>query len=107
VSGDEVLFLRRVVNRPDLYPIAQAIKYAEAHDYRAVRAYCRSANIARALARNAEPSIYAEALTVTRLGPSKRRVAFGSETVYHFEVERGIAGWEISRFCMTHDGSAR
>lgn len=103
VSRDEVRFRSRVVNRPDLYPIAQAIKHAKAHDYRAVRAYCRSADIARALVRLADPSMYADTLNVTRLSSSRRRVELGLGTKYHIEVERRPAGWVISRFRVIRD----
>jgi hypothetical protein len=103
VSHDDVRFRSRVVNRPELYTIAQAIKYAEAHEYRAVRAYCRTAGIARAIMTPADPEIYADPLNVTRLSSSKVRIELGFWTVYHFEVEREPAGWVIGRFRVTHD----
>jgi len=103
VSSDLVRFRNRVVNRPDLYPVAQAIKYAEAHEYRAVRAYCRTDAIARALIRLADPAIYPDELKVTPLSSSKAKIEFGFGPEYHFEVVREHGGWVISRFRVIDD----
>jgi hypothetical protein len=43
LSGDDVKFISRVYNRPDLLPVAKAIEYAQQHDYAALLAYCGSA----------------------------------------------------------------
>jgi hypothetical protein len=59
VSGDPVRFKGRVTNRPDLVPIALAIKHAQGHEYRAVLAYCRSAEIANRIVRDVPPFIFA------------------------------------------------
>ena len=99
VSSDAVRFRNRVVNRPDLYPIAQAITHAEAHEYRAVRAYCRTAAIATAIMTLADRATSADPLNVTRITSSRTRVEFGA---FHFEVERERAGWVISRFRVVH-----
>jgi len=86
-----------------LYPIAQAIKHAEAHEYHAVRAYCRADAVARTLVTLADPAIYADELKVTRLSSSKARIEFGFGTEYDFEVLRARGGWVISRFRVVHD----
>jgi hypothetical protein len=98
VSGDRVRFQSRVTNRPDLLPIAAVIKHAQAHEYRAVLAYCRSASIARQIVAAIPEFIFANTLKVTRLGAGKERVEFGFPDVYRFDVERGRPRWEITRF---------
>jgi hypothetical protein len=42
LSHDDVRFVSRAVNRPDLLPIAKALEYVSKHDYPAVLAYCAS-----------------------------------------------------------------
>jgi hypothetical protein len=98
VSGDHVLFKGRATNRPDLVPIAHAIKHAQAHEYRAVLAYCRSAEIANRIVRDVPPYIFAETLTVKSLGPGKETVEFGADHVFRFDVERVNGGWTITKF---------
>jgi len=70
VSGDRVRFQSRVTNRPDLLPIAAAIKHAQAHEYRAVLAYCRSASIARQIVGGIPEFIFAD--TFRRSGGALR-----------------------------------
>lgn len=102
VSGDLVRFRRRVTNRPDLVPVAEAIKHAQAHEYRAVLAYCRSAAVALRIVRETPAFIFADTLKVIRLSDGNERVEFGLDDVYRFEVERGNSGWTITQFRVEH-----
>jgi hypothetical protein len=102
LSGDWVQFKRRVTNRPDLVPIAAAIDRAQAHEYREVLAYCLSSGVAARILREIPASLFADTLTVTRLGATKERVEFGWDATYRFEVQRRGATWTISRFQIWH-----
>jgi hypothetical protein len=97
VSDDDVRFRSRSYNRRDLLPIAKALEYAEKRDYPAVRAYCATAQVARALVREIPPFFSAEQLQVTRIGSDRERVSFGSGSS-QFEVARREGRWVVTRF---------
>jgi hypothetical protein len=99
ISRDRVRFLDRVNNRPDLVPIAKAIEYGQAHDYRAVRAYCNTPEVAEKIARNVPPFVFAGAgLKVTRITPLKERVEIGDDKVFQFDIEKRGADWLVLSF---------
>ncbi len=99
ISGDRVQFAGRLVNRPDLLPVAKAIEHAQAHDYPAVRSYCASAAVARRLVRSVPPFVSAaDGLTVTRAGRGRERVDIGDDDVVRFTVERRGERWLVTAF---------
>jgi hypothetical protein len=98
VSGDRVRFAGSVANRPDLLPVVRVITHAQARDYRAVRAYCRSAAIARRLMRELPRPTFLDDLKVIRLGPGKERVEVGFDEPVQFVVERLRGVWTITQF---------
>lgn len=87
LSDNNVRFVSRIYNRPDLVPIAKAIQYAQQHDYRAVLSYCASAQVARHLVRDISPVVFPEDLQVKSTGPGRERVKF-SEGGYRFSLEK-------------------
>ena len=97
VSGDQVRFVSRAVNRPDLLPIAKVIEHAEHRDYPAVLAYCASAEVAQKLVADIPPSLFAEDLRVTRVSDAKQQVQLGPNS-YRFEVEKRNGRWLIVSF---------
>jgi hypothetical protein len=97
VSGNQVKFISRGFNRPDLLPIAKALEHAEQRDYPAVLAYCASAEVAQKLLRDTPPHGSAEDLRVTRISQSKERVQLGPNW-YRFEVEKRGDRWLIVSF---------
>ncbi len=100
ISRDRPRFAGRVVNRPDVLPIAQAIEHAWAHDYPAVQAYCASADVARRIVRDLPPLVSAVgSLTVTRIGPSKETVEIEDlDQAYRFEVQKQADRWLVTSF---------
>jgi hypothetical protein len=98
VSGDQVRFISRAVNRPDLLPIAAAIEHAEHRDYTAARGYCASAEVARKLIRDLPPDLFADDLHVTRISAARERVQLGFPNSYRFEVEKRNGRWLIVSF---------
>jgi hypothetical protein len=98
VSGDQIRFLSRAFNRPDLLPVANAIEYAEHRDYPAVLAYCASAKVAWKLVREIPPDVFAGDLRVTRISERKERVQLGFPNSYRFEVEKQDGRWLIFAF---------
>lgn len=98
LSGDQVKFVSRAYNRPDLLPIAKAIEHAEHKDYPAVLAYCGSTDVARKLIADIPPSLFAEDLRVTRISDVKQRVQLGFPNSYRFDVEKRNGRWLIVGF---------
>lgn len=100
VSGDNVRFVGRITNRPDLVPVAKVIEYGQTHDYPAVLAYCASPQVARQIVRDVPPFVFAGDLKITRVDDKKERVEIGVEKVFRVDVEkRGrrwlVASWDV------------
>ncbi len=91
VSGQELRFLSRKANRPDLLALANALTYATAHDRRALEAYCSTARLAARLLR-ATPGMEAS-IEVKPAGPNRERVETGSG---HFTLGRRHGRWMVT-----------
>jgi len=99
LSGDNVKFISRAYNRPDLLPIAKAIEYAEHRDYGALLGYCGSAQVADGMMRDLPPFVYAgDAIHVTPTGNGKERVELGYGPDYRFDVEKRNGRWLVVAF---------
>lgn len=98
LSGDLVRFRSRVYNRPDLVPVARAVKYAQQRDLQALLGYCASAGLAQSMIRDMPPDIFAEELRVTPTGAGKERVEMGDGPAYQFDVEKRDRGWQVVGF---------
>ena len=99
LSGDNAKFISRAYNRPDLLPVAKAIKYAEQRDYGALLGYCSSAKVADGMMRDLPPSVYAGAeIHVTPMGNGRERVELGDGPVYRFDVEKRNGRWLVVAF---------
>jgi hypothetical protein len=97
LSADNVRFVSRRYNRPDLLPIAKAFEYAQQHDYPAALAYCSSPLIARKLVSEVPTQFFADDLRVKSLGPFKKKVEMSG---YHFTVEKRNERWLITSFSI-------
>ena len=99
LSQDRVRFVGRVINRPDLVPIAKAIDYAQARDYPAVLAYCSSAEVAQAIVNRIPTVVYAgPEVNVTAVSAHRERVELGDGPVYKFEVDNSDGQWKVLTF---------
>ena len=99
LSGAEVRFVSRTVNRPDLLPVAKAIEYAQKREYEAVRGYCESDTVARRLVHEVPPLIFAEAeLKVTHRGRHMERVELGEDGGWYFDVAERSGRWVVVAF---------
>lgn len=100
LSGPQVRFQSRQVNRPDLLPIAKAVEYAQRHDYLAVRAYCDSDAVAQRLLREIPPVLFGDGeLKIRRLGKHRERVDLGDdEPAYRFDVTERGGEWVVTGF---------
>ena len=99
LSGDNVRFISRVYNRPDLLPVAKAIEYAGQRDYGALLGYCGSAQVAAGMMRDLPPAVYAgAAIHVTPMGSGKERVERGDGPDYRFDVEKRNGRWLVVAF---------
>lgn len=103
LSGDHVRFLGSKYNMPDLVALANAIKYAEAHDYPATLAYCGSPDVARRMVRDLPPYIGMPRFDkdpnrpFRRISATKEAVDFDS---FHFEIEKRADRWLVVSFRM-------
>jgi hypothetical protein len=97
LSGDDVRFVGRVLNRPDLLPIAKAIQYAQARDYPAVLAYCASPEIASRMVRDVPPFVFDSGphLSIQRSGGATERVEIEP---FQFNVEKRGDRWLVVSF---------
>jgi hypothetical protein len=98
LSGDRVRFRSHTYNRPDLVPVAKALKYAEQRDFPAVLGYCTFSQVARTLVREIPPFVFADDLRVTRTGTGKERVELGYGPTYRFDVENRAGRWQVVAF---------
>jgi hypothetical protein len=101
LSGNLVKFHSRTLNRPDLLPVSKAIEFAQAHDYRALLAYCASNQIAQKLFTEIPPFVFADDFRMVKLAPEKESVELGFGPVYRFEVDKQDGRWQVSAF-STH-----
>lgn len=95
LSADEVQFLSRAYNRPELVPIAKVIEFAQQHDYAAVLAYCASTEVARNLVRAVPPHFFAEDVRAVQTENGQKQVELGA---YRFSVEERGDGWLVVAF---------
>lgn len=99
LSGDDVKFISRVYNRPDLLPVAKAIEYAERRDYAALLGYCDSAQVANVLIRDLPPDIFTgPEIHVTPAGKRQARVELGDGPIYRFDVGERDGRWLVVAF---------
>lgn len=99
LSGDNVKFISRVYNRPDLLPVSKAIQYAEQRDYGALLGYCGSAQVADSMIRDLPPFVFAgAAIHVSPLVNGKERVELGDGPDYRFDVEKRNGRWLVVAF---------
>jgi hypothetical protein len=99
LSGNEVRFIARRVNRPDLLPIAKAAKYAEDRDLPAVRAYCTSDVVARRLVESA-PSRLFEADVKVKPHGAEHKLVYEDGGGYRFVVVKRGDRWLIENFAV-------
>lgn len=98
ISGDRARFSGTVVNRPDLLPIASAVKYAQEHDYPAVLAYCESAVVARKMMKDVPIHVFGPDVLVKRLSPSSESVEIGDDPSLRFVVVKHGDRWKVASF---------
>ena len=98
ISGDDVKFVSRIYNRPDLLPVAKAIEYAQRRDFAALLGYCASPEIADRLVREMPPDFFAGEIQVNATGKGSERVELGDGPSYWFEVEERQVGWVLTDF---------
>jgi hypothetical protein len=96
VAEDNVTFVSRAYNRPDLIPVALALEAVERHDYPAIRAYCASAHVARTLFRLASPVGASGELDIQRPSAKRERIILGDGE--HLDVKRIGDRWFITAY---------
>lgn len=97
LSGEDIQFVSRRYNRPDLLPVARAIEYARKRDYGGVRGYCATASVAHHLVSSLPLYIFADELQVTRHRSGIERISFG-EDAFQFTVRQFGDRWLIVGF---------
>jgi hypothetical protein len=97
LSGNDVRFVVRRVNRPDLLPIVRAAEHAEKRDLPAVRAYCTSEAVARHLLALAPTRLFEVEIKVKQLATG-RELVYEEGGNYRFVVEKRSDRWLIASF---------
>ena len=99
LSGDEVRFVGRRYNRPDLVPVAKVIEYAEKHDYPEVLAYSGSAAVAQKIMRELDGGYgFDSQLETIRLGAGRERVRAAYSDEPGFVAEKRGDRWLVVSF---------
>lgn len=99
LSGDEIRFLGRRFNRPDLVPIAKVLEYAKRHDYPEVLAYSGSAAVARKIMRELDGGYgFDSQLETVQLGAGRERVRAAYSDEPGFVVEKRGDRWLVVSF---------
>jgi hypothetical protein len=103
LSGDKTLFRGRIYNRPDLVTVARAIQYAQDHELDALRGYCASDAVARKLAGEVPPHLFADTLKTIRTGPGREAVIMVDGAV-RFDLIKRRGGWLIEKVKISAEG---
>jgi hypothetical protein len=99
LSGPQVRFQSRQVNRPDLLPIAKAVEYAQRHDYLAVRGYCDSDAVAHRLVHEIPPFVFGDGELKIARGKHRERVELvDDERAYRFDLTERGGRWVVTGF---------
>ena len=102
LSGDDVHFVDRIYNAPDLAVVNNAIQHAQARDYVALRGYCASDAAAARLIREIPPFLHADDLKVVKTHPGRETVVFEDSAV-HFDLVKRRGGWLLESFRIAAD----
>ncbi len=97
LSGDDVRFVSRRVNRPDLLPVAQALAYANKRDFGAVRGYCTTDAVARRLVESVPGRVFEVEVKTKGIGAG-RELVFEDGESYRFTVEKHGGRWLVAAF---------
>jgi hypothetical protein len=100
VSGDRVRFVGTQTNRPDLQTVARVVQYAKDHDYRAVRGYSASAEIARKLVELMPSSVIGN-IFGEKYPPIRgdlQTIQIEGDDVLRFFLEEQNGKWVVTRF---------
>lgn len=97
LSEDDSRFIGRIYNSPDLVVVNNAIHYAQAHDYTAVRAYCASDAVARKLLREIPTFLMADMIKRSKASPTREKIVFEDGAVY-FNLVKRRGAWRLASF---------
>jgi hypothetical protein len=96
LSGEEVRFVGRRYNRPDLVPVAKVIEYAQKHDSPEVLAYCASTAVASKIMHDLSGGYSFDTQLVTvQLGTRRERVRAAYSDDPGFVVEKRGDRWLV------------
>lgn len=99
LSGDDVAFVSRRYNRPDLAPVAKVLEYAKTHDLPALRGYCASEAVARKILRELPGGYGFDAeLETVPMGAGREGVRPAYSGVPGFVVEKHGDRWIVVSF---------
>jgi hypothetical protein len=96
LSGDQVRFVSRRWNRPELLPIARAMEFAGNHEFVELRAWCASDELARRLMAIAKFGMGGDNPAVKTQGPARERVTL--DEVGTFIVEKRGDQWVVAGY---------
>jgi hypothetical protein len=100
VSGDEVRFVSRNTNRPDLNAIARLIELAQARDVAAAAVYTTSPKVARDAVEQIPTDISIESLRLMHTAPDKESIHMQDGIDLTFDIVKVRGRWLVSAFTL-------
>ena len=99
LSMDDIRFVGREINRPDLFAVAKAIEHAQNGEWAAVRAYTANGAVAKKILSSTHSYVYSERTTVTHISPDREIIRLeGGVEAREFEVQKINGTWRIKNF---------
>lgn len=98
VSGEDVRFVSRTTNRPDLETIARVIQFAQARELPAIIGYTADAKIAASLIAQIPEYVFSSGVLVTQTGPDREEVQVVDGVILKFGLIKLRGRWLIDSF---------
>jgi hypothetical protein len=98
LSMDEVRFVGREINRPDLYAVAKAIEHAQNGELESIHGYTVTSQVARKILNSMPSHISNEITTVTHIGSNRELIRLQGNEIREFEMQRINGTWLIANY---------
>jgi hypothetical protein len=98
LSMDEVRFVGRKINRPDIYAVAKAIEHAQNGELESIRGYTVTSQVAKKILNSMPSHIFNEKTTVTHKGSNRELIRLQGYEIREFEMQRINGTWLISNY---------
>jgi hypothetical protein len=100
VSGEDIRFVSRTTNRPDLDAIAKLIEYAQGRDVLAASAYTADPKVAHDAMQQIPTDIAIESIRVMHASPTKETVHMQDGLDLTFDLAKIRGRWLVTAFTI-------